>query len=75
MHYHKTIKIESHSCSGVLDTTLSAKVLSVTCCSSVVSSTNKSKRHNIIEILLKVALNTISVTLPPPQMVIKNCKS
>ena len=33
--------------------------LSMTCDRSVVSSTNKTDRHNIIEILLNVALNTI----------------
>ena len=34
------------------------KSLSVTCGRSVVSSTNKTDRHDITEILLKVALNT-----------------
>ena len=38
------------------------KILSVTCDRSVVFSTNKIDRHAITEILLKVALNTI--TLP-----------
>jgi hypothetical protein len=38
------------------------KSLSVTCDRSVVSSTNKTDRHDIIEIVLKVALNTISLT-------------
>jgi hypothetical protein len=35
----------------------------VTCDSSVVSFTNKTDRHDITEILLKVALNTITVAL------------
>jgi hypothetical protein len=54
---------------GVFDTTLCDKV-----CQSLVagqwfslgiqvSSTNKTDRHNITEILLKVALNTITLTL------------
>ena len=30
-----------------------------------VSSTNKTNRHDIIEILLKVTLNTITLTLTP----------
>jgi hypothetical protein len=37
--------------------------LSVTCDRSVVSSTNKTDRHDITEILLKVALNTITLNL------------
>ena len=32
---------------------------------SLVSSTNKTDRHNITEILLKAALNTITLALPP----------
>jgi hypothetical protein len=35
----------------------------VTCGFSPVSSTNKTDHHNITEILLKVALNTITLTL------------
>jgi len=34
-------------------------IVSVTCNMSVVSSTNKTDRNNITEILLKVTLNTI----------------
>ena len=49
----------------VLDTTLSVKSLSVTCGKLVVSSTNKTDHHDITEILLKVALSTIAVTLTP----------
>jgi hypothetical protein len=37
--------------------------LSVTCGRSVVFSTNKTDRHDIAKILLKVALNTITLTL------------
>jgi hypothetical protein len=36
--------------------------LSVTCDRSVVSSTNKTDCHDITEMLLKVALNTIKQT-------------
>jgi hypothetical protein len=37
---------------------------------TLVSSTNKTDRHDIVEILLKVALNTIYQTLTKP-----SCKS
>jgi hypothetical protein len=36
-------------------------VAKVTCGRSVVSSTNKTDRHDITEILLKVALNTLTL--------------
>ena len=50
-------------------------MLSVTCDRSVVfsgtpvSSTIKTIRHHIAEILLKVALNTINLTLNPPFLI------
>jgi hypothetical protein len=59
----------SHSIQGVLDTTLCDKVCQwpVTdqwfSLGTLVSSTNKTDCHDIIEILLKVALNTIILTL------------
>jgi hypothetical protein len=59
---------ESRSRRGVLDTTLSNKVC-LTCdrwAFSPVSSINKTYRHDINEILLKVALNTITITPVPP---------
>jgi len=37
--------------------------MSVTCSRSVYSSTTKTDRRNIIEIILKVALNNITLTL------------
>jgi hypothetical protein len=37
--------------------------LSVTCCRLVVSSTNNTHRHDMAEILLKVVLNTLTLTL------------
>jgi len=46
---------------GVLDTTLCDKVCQIHATEfSLVSSTNKTDRHDITEILLKVALNTIN---------------
>jgi len=51
---------------GVLDTTLCDKVcqrLGTCQWSSPVSSTNKTDRHNIAEILLKEVFNTITLTL------------
>jgi hypothetical protein len=47
---------------GVLDTTFVISV-SVACGMSVVFSTNKTDCHDITEILLKVALNTIILIL------------
>ena len=51
--------------------------LSVTCqWFSPVSSNNKTDRHNIIEILLKVALNTTNQTKPikTSHYTLKDCK-
>jgi len=58
------VEFESRSCRGVLDTTLCDKI-----CQSLeaslwfsprtpISSINKTDRHDITEILLKVGLNT-----------------
>ena len=64
------LKLSVRTCSwwGVLNTTLSDKVCQwlaigqwFSPCAPV-SSTNKTNRHDIIEILLKVALNTINQT-------------
>jgi hypothetical protein len=55
---------------GVLDTTLCDKVCQLDATGlmvfsgTLVASTNKTVRHNIAEILLKVALNTINQTKP-----------
>jgi hypothetical protein len=49
---------------GVLDTILSDKVCQWFSRGTPVSSTNKTDRHDIAEILLKVALNTINQTKP-----------
>ena len=55
--HHQCCEFESRSWRGVLDTILRIK-FSVSCDRSVVFSTNKTDRHDITEILLKVVLNT-----------------
>ena len=65
-HYH--CEFESHSWQGVLATTLCDKVCQWIAAGqwfslgTLVSSTNKIDSHDISEILLKVALNTITIT-------------
>jgi hypothetical protein len=54
-YHHFSWEFESHCCRCVLDTTLS-----MTCGMSVVSSTNKTDRYDMTEILLKVVLNTVT---------------
>jgi hypothetical protein len=60
-------EFEPRSWRGVLDTTLCDKVsdLQQVCgfLRGLVSPTNKTDSHDIAEILLKVALNTITLTL------------
>jgi hypothetical protein len=66
VYHHKRCGFESHSWRGIFDTTLCDKVfqwLATGRSFSPVSSTNKTDRHDIAEILLKVALNTITLTL------------
>jgi hypothetical protein len=64
-------ELESRLWRGVLDITLCDKNLSVSCDRAVVfpgtpvSSINKIDRHDIAEILLKVALNTTTITPCP----------
>jgi hypothetical protein len=66
-----TLWVRTHSWRGVLDTTLCDKVCQYLAAGrwfspgTPVSSTNKTDRHNITEILLKVVLNTITLTLIP----------
>ena len=61
-YHHSSCKLESCSWPGVLDTTLCDKVLLVTCGRLVIFtrysgfSTNKTDRHDIAEILLKLTL-------------------
>ena len=66
-YHHKSCEFESHSCRGVLNTTLCDNVgqwlatgrwfsLSIS-----VSSNNKTDHRDITEILLKMALNTIAL--------------
>jgi len=67
----KRCEFESHSWLGVLDTTSCDQVCQWLATGrwfslgSSVSSINKTDRHDIIEILLKVALNTINLTPSP----------
>jgi hypothetical protein len=68
--YHHSIgEFESRSWRGVLDATLFDKVFQRLATSQwffpgiPVSSTNKTDRHDITEILWKVALNSIIITL------------
>ena len=69
-YHHKICEFEPWSGWGVLDTTLCDKVLSSDLrqvggfsSSTPVSTTNKTDRHHITEILLKVTLNTINQTI------------
>jgi len=74
--YHQLSR-EFKSCAGwgVLDTTLCDKVcqgLAPRSWFSSVSSTNKTDRHDITEMLLKVALNTITLILFWTFMMLQN---
>ena len=68
-YHHLCCEFEFHSWRGVLDTTLCDRVcqwLVIGCCISpgtLVSSINKTDRHDIIEIILKVVLNTIMLLI------------
>ena len=65
-YHHWSCEFESHSWLDVLDTTLGDQVCQWLEAGrwfspgNPVSSTNKTDRHDITEILLKVALNTIT---------------
>ena len=67
--YLNCFEFEPHSWRSVLDTTLFDKVCQGLATDrwfsqgTPVSSTNKTDRHDIIDILLKVALNTINLNL------------
>ena len=66
LYPHESCEFKSCSCQGVLDTRLCDKVchwLSTDLWFSRVSSTNKTEHHDITEILLKVVLNPIILTL------------
>ena len=66
-YHHHSCEFQSHSWRGVLDTTIYDKVCQWLVTDqrfSPVSSTNKTDRHDIAEILLKVALNTIHQAKP-----------
>jgi hypothetical protein len=72
VYRHLSCQLESHSWRGVLDTKLCDRFVSYFAAGwwfspgTPVSSTNETDRHGTTEILLKVALNTISpiITLP-----------
>ena len=64
-YHHYSCEFKPCLWRGVLDTALCDKVFAVTCDKrfspgTTVSSTNKTERHDITEILLKVTLNTIN---------------
>ena len=69
VYHHKSCQLESRSWRGVFDTILCDKVCQWPVAGqwfslgTLVSSTNKIDRHDIAEILLKVALNITTVTL------------
>ena len=62
-YHHLSCEFEPHSWRAVLDTTLCDKVYQWLATGRCFSSTNKTKPHDITDILLKVALNTISLSL------------
>ena len=65
-YHHSSYELESPLWRGVFHITLYDKILSVIAAGhwfSPVSSTNKTDYHDITKILLKVALNTITLTL------------
>jgi hypothetical protein len=73
-HHHWSCELESRSWRGVLDTTLCDRVCQwltagwwFSLCTPV-SSSNKTDHHDITEILLKVALNTITITTKRSKM-------
>jgi hypothetical protein len=63
-YYQKRCEFESRSWRGVIDTTLCDRIVTGRWFSlgTPVSSTNKTSRHDISEILLKVELNTVTLT-------------
>jgi hypothetical protein len=71
-YHHYSCEFELRSWRGVLDTTLCDKVRQLLATGrwfslgTPVSSTNKIDRHDITEILLKVALNTINLNQTKP---------
>jgi hypothetical protein len=64
-YHHESCEFEPHSWRDVLDATLCDKVCHVlpTCRRFSWRTTIKTDRHDITEILLRVALNTITQTL------------
>jgi hypothetical protein len=68
-YHHYSCEFEPRSMQGILDTTLSGQVCQGHATDRLfspgiqVSSTNKTERHDIAEMMLKVALNTITLNL------------
>jgi hypothetical protein len=66
-YHHQSCEFESCTWRSVLDTTLYDKVChrraADRCPCTPVSSTRRTDRNDIAEIVLKVALNTITLTL------------
>ena len=62
IYSHLSCEFKPHSWQGVLDTTLCDKVCQWFSPGTQISPTNKTDRHDITEILLKVASNTITIT-------------
>jgi hypothetical protein len=67
-YHHWSFEFESRSLQGVLKTTLCDKVCRWLSTGSPISTTNKIGSHDVTQILLKVALNTITLTPPNPQI-------
>ena len=66
VYHHQRCEVEHRSWQGVLNATSCDKIgqlLRLFSPGAPVSSTNKTDRHDITEILLKVALNTITLPL------------
>ena len=61
-YHHYSCEFQPRSLQGVLEITLYDKVCQWFSPGTPVSSTNKTDHHDITEILLKVALNTIKPT-------------
>ena len=80
-YHHKSCEFESRSWRGVLDTTLCGKVCQWLATGRWISpvlgfsSTHKTDRHDITEILLKMALNTMYQTKPNQTLLLRQTYS
>jgi hypothetical protein len=77
-YHHLSCEFEARSFRGVLETTLCDKVCQWLATgrwyspNTPVSSTNKTDRHNIADMLLNVVLNTITDSPSPQRMLLNN---